>query len=157
MLRKIFIQVLSILFISLAFAFAATLVYQPANYLLFGSEFESENDIIDLHQAKKIIISNAATWIDARPERFYDEGHLPGAINIPLPGPIKYRREIFEKWEKDKLIITYCSNISCPVARHLATEMKFMGFTNVKVFAVGYDDWEESGLPLEESGMQRAK
>ena len=154
MLKKIIYQALIILAVGIVIAVLSTFFHQSANSLLFDADFNSEKDIIEIEDAKRLVIANKAIWIDTRPKRFYEEGHIPGAINIPLPGPINYRRQIFEKWEKDRLIINYCSNISCPIAKHLTTEMKFIGFTHVKVFEGGYEEWESAGLPLEKSRIE---
>ena len=49
----------------------------------------------------------ALTLVDARPESRYDQAHLPGAINIPVPKLKKMKGEVLPK-DKDMLLVFYC-------------------------------------------------
>jgi rhodanese-related sulfurtransferase len=150
-MKKTGFEALYIIVFSFLLTIIATFVYPPTGSLFGEENFGGEDNVIDLATAKKIFISGKALWIDARPENNYNEGHISGSINIPLPGPVNYRRQLFEKWEKDRLIVNYCSSFSCPIAQHLAAEMKFMGFSNVLVYTGGYADWIENGMPVEKT------
>jgi len=47
------------------------------------------------------------TLVDARPEMRFDQGHLPGAISIPVPKLKKMGEKVLPK-EKDRLLVFYC-------------------------------------------------
>ncbi len=47
------------------------------------------------------------TLVDARPEIRYHQGHLPGAINIPVPLLKEQKAKALPK-EKNKLLVFYC-------------------------------------------------
>ncbi len=47
------------------------------------------------------------TLADARPEKRYNQAHLPGAINIPVPLLKEKKAEVLPQ-DKDKLLIFYC-------------------------------------------------
>lgn len=47
------------------------------------------------------------TLVDARPKLRFDQGHLPGAINIPVP-KLKEMKAKALPADKDKLLIFYC-------------------------------------------------
>lgn len=47
------------------------------------------------------------TLVDARPEMRYNQGHLPGAINIPVPLLKEKKAKVLPK-EKNKLLVFYC-------------------------------------------------
>jgi len=47
------------------------------------------------------------TLVDARPKLRYDQGHLPGAINIPVPKLEEMQAKALPA-DKDKLLIFYC-------------------------------------------------
>ena len=47
------------------------------------------------------------TLVDARPKLRYDQGHLPGAISIPVP-KLKEMQEKVLPTDKDKLLVFYC-------------------------------------------------
>ena len=47
------------------------------------------------------------TLVDARPELRYNQGHLPGAINIPVPLLKEKKAEVLPE-DKNKLLVFYC-------------------------------------------------
>jgi len=47
------------------------------------------------------------TLVDARPLMRYDQGHIPGAISIPVPKLKEKKAEVLPK-DKDKLLVFYC-------------------------------------------------
>ena len=51
--------------------------------------------------------------------------------------------------DKDAAIVTYCSNISCPNSSQVAAALERLGYTNVRKYAEGIQDWAEAGLPTE--------
>ena len=75
--------------------------------------------------------------IDARTQEEYDEGHIPGAILIPVY-KIADRAEK-ELPDKDQLILVYCR--SGRRSKIAAEELVKLGYTNVKEFG-GIIDWE---------------
>jgi rhodanese-related sulfurtransferase len=46
--------------------------------------------------------------------------------------------------------VTYCSNTACPNSGIAATVLSKRGYTNVRKYAEGKDDWRAAGLPLEQ-------
>jgi rhodanese-related sulfurtransferase len=45
--------------------------------------------------------------------------------------------------------VTYCSNTACRNSEAAANQLAAMGYTNVRKYAEGKQDWQEAGLPLE--------
>jgi rhodanese-related sulfurtransferase len=45
--------------------------------------------------------------------------------------------------------VTYCSNTACQNSSAAAAELRAMGYTDVRKYAEGKQDWQEAGLPLE--------
>ncbi len=56
-------------------------------------------------EAMKLVKDNKAVYVDVRSKETYDEGHLPGAINIPLSQLPNRMRDLPVK----KVLITYCA------------------------------------------------
>ena len=75
--------------------------------------------------------------IDARTQKEYDQGHIPGAILIP-EYEIADRAEK-ELPDKDQLILVYCR--SGRRSKIAAEELVKLGYTNVKEFG-GIIDWK---------------
>ena len=96
----------------------------------------------DVEKLKGAIDAGAAL-IDVREESEYAEGHLPGAVNIPI-------RTLAQKLDlvpQDKPVVVYCASghraAMANAALHLA------GYDNVRVFPAGYGAWEAAGEPTE--------
>ena len=68
--------------------------------------------------------------------------HIPGSIHVDGP------ERAAELLDKDDQIVVYCTNVNC-VASQLAYK-RFVkgGYTNVRRYAGGLEDWEEAGYPL---------
>ncbi|GAA5071819.1 rhodanese-like domain-containing protein [Nocardia iowensis] len=47
---------------------------------------------------------------------------------------------------KDAAIVTYCSNPACPNSQQVATKLEALGYTNVRKYREGIQDWTEAGL-----------
>lgn len=78
----------------------------------------------------------------------YQEGHLPGAINIPGD---RIRETAADRLpRKDREIVVYCASPSCRASPRAAGVLTQMGYTNVKDYPGGKEHWREGGLPMEE-------
>jgi rhodanese-related sulfurtransferase len=89
---------------------------------------------------------DAVTIVEALPAEYYEQGHLPGAINIPHTEVRALAPALLP--DKDAPIVVYCANLPCPnsgIAAHVLTKL---GYTDVRDYAEGKADWEEAGLPL---------
>jgi rhodanese-related sulfurtransferase len=51
--------------------------------------------------------------------------------------------------DKNAAIVTYCSNESCPNSEGVARTLTRLGYTNVRKYREGIQDWVEAGLPTE--------
>jgi rhodanese-related sulfurtransferase len=108
----------------------------------------SNMEMISLAQAKDLLESQHALFIDARHEFDYQEGHIRGAVNIPLKEfDIHITR--LSKISKDKLLVVYCDGAECNSSIELTVKLIESGFTNVKVFFGGWQEWNSAKLPIE--------
>lgn len=81
--------------------------------------------------------------IDARSERRYDAGHIPGATHIPGDHFEQYQHLLPEN--KNQLLIFYCNGIECPLSHNSARKAEALGYRNIQVFAGGEPVWKEGG------------
>lgn len=86
-------------------------------------------------------------FVEALPEKYFDEGHLPGAFSI-APEKIKEQAPRFLK-DKNQTIITYCANASCQNSKTAAETLSTLGYKNVIVYVGGKEDWKKSGFKFE--------
>ena len=76
----------------------------------------------------------------------YKEGHIPGAINLPLNELENGARQKFKKTEK---IVVYCESYTCHASTKAAKKLLELGFKEVLDFKGGKRWWRHAGLELE--------
>ncbi len=86
--------------------------------------------------------------VDALPESYYAQQHLPRALNL-IADDVDARAATLLP-DKNAAIVTYCSNRACPNSGHVAAKLEKLGYTNVRKYPDGIQDWVEAGLPTEQ-------
>ena len=76
--------------------------------------------------------------VDVRPEHMYAEGHVPGAVNIPLKTLVN--PENLQKLPKDKQIVLFC--VSGHTASMANAILGMLGY-NVLTSKGGFNKWKE--------------
>jgi rhodanese-related sulfurtransferase len=103
--------------------------------------------LITREELRKEIAAGTVTVVETLGPVHYKSAHLPGAINIPhtqvreLAGPLLP--------DKNAAIVTYCSNTACRNSEIAASELIALGYSNVRKYAEGKQDWTDAGLPVE--------
>lgn len=77
----------------------------------------------------------------------FRHAHLPGAVNAP-PDRVRQLAPVLVP-NKQTEVITYCAGPKCHASSEAARELKALGYTNVRHYAGGKQDWTAAGLPLE--------
>ena len=85
--------------------------------------------------------------VDALPEHYYAQQHLPGAVNL-VADDVETRAATLLP-DKHAAIVTYCSNRACPNSGQVAARLADLGYTDVRKYPDGIHDWVEAGLPTE--------
>jgi rhodanese-related sulfurtransferase len=88
--------------------------------------------------------------LEALPERYYAQKHLPGARLFPHDQVEQLAPRVVP--DKNAEIVVYCASRACQNSHIAAQRLRALGYTDVAVYAGGKQEWEESGLPLE-SGL----
>jgi 3-mercaptopyruvate sulfurtransferase SseA len=104
---------------------------------------------ISLEEMKQQFDAGTAVIIDARSTEEYEEGHLPGAINIPHDRLPEFMNTLTGEVSMDAHVICYCRSLTCDFSDLLATEMKIIGYQDVSVFSGGWAQWSKAGYPVE--------
>jgi len=85
--------------------------------------------------------------VDALPSIAYAGAHLPGAVSIP---PERLDTLAVRRIPTlDTEVVVYCANPACTSSVEVARRLVELGYTNVRHFAGGKDEWRSRGLPLE--------
>ena len=94
-----------------------------------------------LEQGEELVL------VDALPPLAYAGAHLPGAVNIP---PERVEALAAKRIpDPDVEVVVYCAGPTCDSSVQVAERLIALGYTNVRHYAGGKQDWREAGLPLE--------
>lgn len=80
--------------------------------------------------------------VDVRSQESFLEGHIAGAISIPLQEIVDGITE--SRLSKDEKIVVYCGSASCGASTVAAAKLKDMGYT-VMHYKGGVGEWMEKG------------
>jgi rhodanese-related sulfurtransferase len=105
------------------------------------------NPTISRTELQSLIEAGTVTLVEALPASYFDQGHIPGAINIPHTEVRALAPALLP--DKDAPIVVYCANLPCPNSGLAVRVLGKLGYTNVREYAEGKDDWTGAGLPLE--------
>jgi rhodanese-related sulfurtransferase len=105
--------------------------------------------LVDRTELQALIASGTVTIVDALPEAYYNQQHLPGAVNL-VEDDVATRAESMLP-DKSATIVTYCSNKACGNSQAVANRLEKLGYSDVRKYADGIQDWTEAGLAVEES------
>ena len=104
--------------------------------------------VVNLSEAMAAFNSGQAIFLDARKKGDYDAGHIKGALRCFLEEFDAEYPLVKDKLPKEALIITYCGGDECELSLFLARNLKIEGYTNVKIFFGGWEEWVEGKLPI---------
>jgi rhodanese-related sulfurtransferase len=104
---------------------------------------------VGLAEFRSAVETGSAIILDARPNVFFEQGHVPGARNLERDDFARdYRRLAPLLQARDgKPILVYCSGGDCHDSRLVANALLTLGFTNVGVFTGGWEAWSAAKLP----------
>jgi len=102
--------------------------------------------ILDSEGAKRAFDGGDALFIDARPTHSYNEGHIPGAVNITEQTLDLFLVDVIET-ARETAVIAYCTGPECPQAKELAELLVENEITPVYVYTGGWDEWEKHAYP----------
>lgn len=108
--------------------------------------------ITRLQLAEKVL-AGRVVLIEALPERYYVDRHLPGAVHLPHDQVAGLAPSLLK--DRDAEIVVYCANVNCQNSHIAAQALTGLGYRNVAVYAEGKQDWIEAGLPVQSGPMVR--
>jgi rhodanese-related sulfurtransferase len=89
-----------------------------------------------------------ATLVEALPEKYWRDWHLPGAKHLPHDRVKELAAAALP--DRNAEIVVYCASHTCQNSHIAARVLVQMGYANVAVYPGGKQDWQEAGLPVEQ-------
>ena len=87
--------------------------------------------------------SGTATVLDVRPEDDFRQGHVPGALNIPLAQLERLLAEL----PADREIVAYCRGPWCVLSFEAVAALRQRGY-RARRLEDGFPEWKVTGLPI---------
>jgi len=107
--------------------------------------FEKNSDFcLKLKDLLVALESKNTLLLDVRESDMFDEGHIPGAVSIPV-NDLNHWAKNYEN--SDEMIVVYCEGYYCIQAIDATNILKDKGF-NVKMYRNGLDEWATSGFEV---------
>jgi len=87
--------------------------------------------------------------LDARAAAAYRQGHIPGAVSLPLGEFAQAFPPLAKRLREARMLVAYCSGPNCNDSRDLALRLWERGLKNLLLYKGGMEDWNEKGLVLD--------
>ena len=100
---------------------------------------------VSLKQIKEAYKSGAALLVDARDPEFFERGHIPGAVSLPVRDFDSVFPRLEEQLRAAPRVITYCDGASCEMSVELTEKLLFAGLEYIEIFTGGIQQWQGAG------------
>ena len=125
--------------------------YSAAAYMVFYDAAAGRPSVGTLSVGElQAMIANKERFrlVDVLGEEHWKEAHLPGSEWIDFKG---MARESRRRFSLDEPLVLYCNGFACEASAIAADKLRQLGFTNVRDFAGGLEEWTAAGLKLEKA------
>ena len=85
------------------------------------------------------------TLVEVLEPNQYEDGHIPGAINVPITD---LENQAPEKLKKQDLILVYCASYTCTASTRATRDLLNMGYEKTVDFKAGKAGWQKAGFKL---------
>lgn len=112
--------------------------------------------LVKREELKAEIEAGSVTVVDTMPVDYYAREHLPHAVNIPgfpYEDASRFTDELAPTVLPDRSapIVVYCANVPCRNSELVGARLVELGYTHVRKYREGIEDWVSGGLPTEKS------
>ena len=102
---------------------------------------------INRTELSALVAAGTVTLVDALPKSYYDQQHLPGAVNLVAADVVTDAATLLP--DRSATIVTYCSNPACGNSKDVARRLEKLDYRDVRTYPGGIQEWVEAGLPTE--------
>jgi rhodanese-related sulfurtransferase len=121
----------------------------PKGIAVFPKKFSNEEvSFVEPEEVYAKSNQGKALIVDAMPTNFFEEGHIRGAMNLPLAiFDFMYDMKL-DQQDKSKEIAVYGRTISRHYDEAVAEKLVVRGFKNVKILKGGIQGWKSRHYPV---------
>src|SRR5687767_4789387 len=96
---------------------------------------------------RKLDNRDRVVLIEALPAKYFEQSHLPGALNIPHDNVDALASRLLP--DKSIEIVVYCASATCKNSAIAAQRLTELGYRDVREYTDGKADWIAAGFPVE--------
>jgi rhodanese-related sulfurtransferase len=115
--------------------------------LAFGGQREAgEFPRVTREELKKLIDAGATddiVIVDTQPREYFDEAHIPGAVNLPYTDRIRPPVNL----PRTRTLVLYCPCEHEEESAEMAGKLRKLGYTKLKLLQGGLPAWREAAHP----------
>ena len=102
----------------------------------------AKGDLVDYAFVRKLVDEGKGNFalIDSRPLPRFQQGTIPGAINVPYPSWDKVVNRL--PADKATQLVFFCQGVTCQMSPLSQRKAAALGYTNIKVYHQGVPEWE---------------
>lgn len=151
-MKRFLTQSIGIIVISSIVGLLVNAVSSPSLPLIRPpDEREEKWTIIPGEEVLQHLQDGSAIFVDARDAKYYNEGHIPSAINLPATSFGEAFAEMGDSLPREFLIIVYCQGGACDESHDVLDHLELLDFQELALYKGGWMEWEQNGHPAEAS------
>ncbi|MGE4295333.1 MAG: rhodanese-like domain-containing protein [Campylobacterales bacterium] len=110
-------------------------------------EWEAKGGLVAIgtETAKKLFEEGKHLFIDARPQRLFNQGTITGSLNIPDTAFDTYKGRLPR--DLNQPVVLFCQGLACEKSAIVAEHMAHMGYKNLSLYPAGFPGWKAANLP----------
>jgi len=94
----------------------------------------------------RLILRDDVVLVEALPEKYWNESHLPGSIQMDYLEVRDRAHELLP--DKEAQVVVYCASTECQNSSKASRTLEELGYENVHEYVEGKQHWIEAGLPV---------
>lgn len=102
----------------------------------------AKEDLVDYAYVRKLVDQGTGSFmlIDSRPLPRFQQGTIPGAINVPYPSWDKVVSRL--PADKNTQLVFFCQGVTCQMSPLSQRKAIALGYKNTKVYHEGVPEWQ---------------
>ena len=96
-----------------------------------------------------MLLGKGYIFVDVRRVEDFNNGHIPGARNLPVNSENFTEENLIAIVKKDRAVVFYCNGLNCKGSSVASEKAVAWGWSKVLYYREGWPQWKEAGLAVE--------